>query len=68
MKSLYYLERRGGTNNDGKEVDVGRFCCKVLPDASRTIENKGKGEFQFICIQAKAGSLEQFGLGDCELC
>lgn len=63
------LKGEGALTIDGKEVDVKEgSVVKVLPDASRTIENKGKGEFQFICIQAKAGSLEQFGLGDCELC
>ena len=63
------LKGDGALTIDGKEVDVKEgSVVKVLPDASRTIENKGDGEFQFICVQAKAGSLEQFGLGDCELC
>lgn len=43
-------------------------AVKILPDAARTIENTGENEFQFICIQAKENSLEQFGLGDAELC
>lgn len=41
---------------------------KILPNASRTIENTSDGEFEFICVQAKANSLEQFGLQDGELC
>lgn len=41
---------------------------KILPDASRTIENTSDREFEFICVQAKANSLEQFGLQDAELC
>lgn len=41
-------------------------CVKVLPNASRTIESKT--QMQYICIQAKLNSLEQFGLADAELC
>lgn len=43
-------------------------CVKVPPQISRTLENSGDSEFQFICIQAKENSLEQFGLSDAELC
>ena len=43
-------------------------AVKILPEASRTIENTGDNEFEFICIQAKANSLEQHGLGDAEIC
>lgn len=41
---------------------------KVTPEASRTIENTSDNEFQFICVQAKANSLEQYGFGDGEIC
>ena len=41
-------------------------CIKVLPEAVRTME--AKSDLQYICIQAKTNSLEQFGLGDAELC
>lgn len=41
-------------------------CVRVLPDVVRTME--AKTDLQYICIQAKSGSLEQFGLGDAELC
>ena len=50
------------------EQDYPISCIKIEPSASRTIENSGDGEFQFICIQAKANSLEQYGLSDAELC
>lgn len=43
-------------------------AVKVLPPASRTLENTGDTEMSFICVQAKENSLEQFGLGDAELC
>ena len=54
-------------DNDKLEVKEGD-CVKVPPQISRTLENIGDSEFQFICVQAKENSLEQFGLGDGELC
>lgn len=54
----------GEVKIDVKEGSAVRVATKV----ARTIENIGDGEFQFICIQAKEGSLIQFGLGDAELC
>ena len=39
-------------------------AIKVAPQAARTIENTSNNEFQFICIQAKANSLEQYGTVD----
>lgn len=54
---------------DNKEINVKEGCCiKVAPSASRTIENIGDEAFQFICIQAKEDSLEQYGLKDAEIC
>ncbi len=41
-------------------------CIKVLPNAVRTMESKT--DLEYICVQAKSNSLEQFGLGDAELC
>lgn len=41
-------------------------CIKVEPNVIRTIE--AKTDIQYICVQAKTNSLEQFGLGDVELC
>ena len=47
-----------------KEGSAVRVATKV----ARTIENTGDSEFQFICVQAKEGSLTQFGFADAELC
>ena len=41
-------------------------CIKVLPNAVRTME--AKTDLEYICVQAKSNSLEQFGLSDAELC
>lgn len=41
-------------------------CIKVLPNAVRTMESKT--DLEYICVQAKSNSLEQFGLSDAELC
>lgn len=41
---------------------------KISPDASRTLANTSDDTLQFICIQAKSNSLEQFGLDDAEIC
>ncbi len=63
------LKGEGAITVDGEHIQVKEgSAVKVAPEASRTIENTGDSEFQFICVQAKAGSLEQFGLGDGELC
>lgn len=63
------LKGEGAMTIDGACVKVKEgSVVRVLPEASRTIENTGDGEFLFICVQAKAGSLEQFGFGDGELC
>ena len=62
------LKGEGIITIDGEPVKVKEgSAVKVLPAASRTIENIGDGHFQFICVQAKTESLEQFGLGDAEL-
>ncbi len=63
------LKGEGIITVDGTRINVKEgSAVKVLPEASRTIENTGNGIFQFVCIQAKKDSLEQFGLGDAELC
>ena len=51
--------------NEVVEVKEGT-CVKVLPNAVRTME--AKTDMEYICVQAKSNSLEQFGLGDAELC
>jgi len=62
-----FLKGEGTMTLDGKTIDVKEgSCVKVLPNAVRTMESKT--EIQYICVQAKEGSLEQFGLGDGELC
>ena len=63
------LKGEGIITIDGNKVNLREgSAVKVAPKASRTIENTSDGDFQFICVQAKSGSLEQFGLGDAELC
>ena len=63
------LKGEGVITIDGNPIIVKeRSAVKILPSASRTIENTTEDEFQFICVQAKTNSLEQFGLGDAELC
>ena len=63
------LKGEGIITVDSNKINVKEgSCIKIEPSASRTIENSGNGEFQFICIQAKANSLEQYGLSDAELC
>ena len=52
-------------DNEVIEVKEGS-CVKVLPKAVRTMESKT--DLEYICVQAKTNSLEQFGLGDAELC
>lgn len=63
------LKGKGVITVDGVSVSVKEgSAVKIMPEATRTIENSGDEEFQFICVQAKKNSLEQFGLGDAELC
>ena len=52
---------------DGEAVMVKEgSCVRVLPAVVRTME--AKTDMQYICVQAKEGSLVQFGMGDAELC
>lgn len=63
------LKGEGIITVDGTKLNVKEgSAVKVSPEASRTIENTSDSNFSFICIQAKKDSLEQFGLGDAELC
>lgn len=41
---------------------------KISPEASRTLENTGKEELVFVCVQVKENSIEQFDLADAEIC
>lgn len=64
-----FIKGEGILTLDGEKINVKEGdSIKVSPKASRTLENTGEDEFQFICVQAKENSLEQFGLSDAELC
>ena len=63
------LKGEGIITVDGEAVNVKEgSAVKIMPEASRTIENTSDGVIEFICVQAKSHSLEHFGLGDAELC
>ena len=67
-EEIYIFLKGNGTmtlDNEVIEVSEGS-CVKVLPEAARTME--AKTDLVYICVQAKLGSLEQFGLADAELC
>lgn len=67
-EEIYIFLKGNGTmtlDNEVIEVKEGS-CVKVLPDAVRTMESKT--DLQYICVQAKSESIEQFGFGDAELC
>lgn len=62
-----FLKGEGTITLDNEVIKVQEgSCVKVLPDVVRTMESKTG--IQYICIQAKENSLEQYGLGDAELC
>ncbi len=62
-----FLKGEGTMTLDNETIGVKEgSCIKVLPDAIRTMESKT--DLEYICVQAKKGSLEQFGFGDAELC
>ena len=62
-----FLKGNGIMALDGENVEVKEgSCVKVLPQAVRTME--AKTDMQYICVQAKEGSLSQFGFGDGEVC
>lgn len=69
-EEIYIILKGEGiiTANNEKLTVIEGSCVKVSPKSSRTIENTGDGELEFICIQAKENSLEQCGLEDAELC
>ena len=62
-----FLKGEGTITVDNKVIDVKEgSCVKIMPKAARTIE--AKTDMQYLCVQAKTNSLEQFGLKDAELC
>ena len=53
---------------DGNEVEVeAGSIVRVEPQVSRCTKNTGNEPLVYICIQAKAGSLEQYTAGDAEI-
>lgn len=63
-----FLKGVGKVTLDDTSFDVKEgSCLRVAPQVKRTLENTGNEEIQFICIQAKEGSLEQFAMGDGEI-
>ena len=62
-----FLKGEGMFTIDGEKIEIKEgTLIKVLPEGIRTME--AKDDLEYICIQAKKDSLEQFGLGDGELC
>ena len=62
-----FLKGNGKMTLDGETIEVKEgSCVRVLPAAVRTMA--ANTDLQYICVQAKEGSLEQFGFGDAELC
>lgn len=62
-----FLKGEGTITVDNKVIDVKEgSCVMIMPKAARTIE--AKTDMQYLCVQAKTNSLEQFGLKDAELC
>jgi len=67
-EEIYIFFKGEGTmtlDNEVIKVKEGS-CIKVLPQVVRTMESKT--DLEYICIQAKEKSLEQFGFNDAELC
>ena len=63
------LKGEGVLTIDGDRIAVSEgSAVRIAPDAVRTIENSGEGEFQFICVQAKENSLEQYTHSDGVIC
>lgn len=66
-KCYIFLKGEGSMTLDNEVVNFKEgTCIKVLPNAVRTME--AKTDLEYICVQAKSNSLEQFVLGDAELC
>lgn len=62
-----FLKGEGAMTLDDKIIEVKEgTCVKVMPQVARTMESKT--DLEYICIQAKTNSLEQFGMQDAELC
>lgn len=63
-----FLKGSGKMMVDGESFDVSEgSCVRVAPQGNRSLENTGDGELQFICVQAKENSLDQYALSDGEI-
>ena len=68
-KVYIFLKGKGIFTVDGNAINVKEgTVIKVAPTAVRTLENSSDELMQYICVQAKDGSLSQFGMGDGEFC
>lgn len=64
-----FIKGAGQMSIDGEIVEVKEgSCVRISPAAKRNVHNTSNADLQFICIQAKEGSLSQFGLCDGEVC
>lgn len=64
-----FLKGEGLFTVDEEELKIREgSVIKVSPESSRTLENTGNEELQFICVQAKQDSLKQFGMKDGIIC
>lgn len=62
-----FLKGTGKMTIDNEVIDIEEgSVVKILPQAIRTMESIT--DMEYICVQAKSGSLEQFGFSDAELC
>lgn len=63
------LSGKGVMTIDGDTVPLtAGTAIRIAPTAARTIENTTSTDMTFICIQARANSLAQFGLADARIC
>lgn len=59
------LSGKGIAIVDGEEIALtAGDCIKISPKASRRISPANDSDMRYICIQAKAGSLEGFTMSD----
>ena len=62
------LEGSGRLYVDGEETPLkAGDCFRIAPEAERCISASADSAIRFICIQVKAGSLEEFTMNDARL-
>ena len=69
-EEIYIFLTGNGTftvDDDKIEIKPGT-AIRVATGAKRAMENTGKTEMQYICVQAKENSLTQFAFADAEVC